>query len=369
MDLIDSLKNKSGSSGYDRTTDSLEGLGDKTSGGLLGADGKALISSDVQDLSDTLSVNAKKLNGVTPNNLAAGAKMDIQDVPNPTAITAIQLGLSKPGTAQTITPPADMALNSTVAKDATVSKPGIAQTITPPTDMALNSTVAKDATVSKPGIAQIISSNSDITGIKSKVDNLPLSPAATGDKMDLIDSIKNKVGSSGYDRTTDSLEALGEGDVTAAEVWQYGSRTLTQMSTAVEIIPPVLDGTTINIYNDTTIGISLTGLGSLAGNTEIYMTCKSNPNVPDANAIFQISKTAGLKYLYQTKSPTAGDGVLAVSDVNVGNIVITLQPLSSAILPAMSNLFYDIKMITSSGAFVLTSGKLNILQTITQAVS
>ena len=60
---------------------------------------------------------------------------------------------------------------------------------------------------------------------------------------------------------------------------------------------------------------------------------------------------------------------MGVSDANVGNIVITLAPSSSAMLPVMSNLFYDIKMITSSGAFVLTSGKLNILQTVTQAVS
>ena len=43
---------------------------------------------------------------------------------------------------------------------------------------ALDSTVAKDATVSKPGTAQTISSNSDITAIKAKTDNLPASPAA-----------------------------------------------------------------------------------------------------------------------------------------------------------------------------------------------
>jgi hypothetical protein len=36
--------------------------------------------------------------------------------------------------------PTDMALDSTVAKDATVSKPGIAQTITPPATMALEAT-------------------------------------------------------------------------------------------------------------------------------------------------------------------------------------------------------------------------------------
>jgi hypothetical protein len=46
----------------------------------------------------------------------SGDKMDLIDVPNATAVTAIQNGLSKPATAQTITPPADMALNSTVMK-------------------------------------------------------------------------------------------------------------------------------------------------------------------------------------------------------------------------------------------------------------
>ena len=38
---------------------------------MAGADGKAVISTDVQDLSGTLSVNAKKLNGAAPNNAAA----------------------------------------------------------------------------------------------------------------------------------------------------------------------------------------------------------------------------------------------------------------------------------------------------------
>lgn len=59
---------------------------------------------------------------------STGAKMDIIDAPNATAVTAIQSGLSKPGTAQTITAPADMALNSTVAKEATLgNRPTLAQ--------------------------------------------------------------------------------------------------------------------------------------------------------------------------------------------------------------------------------------------------
>jgi hypothetical protein len=52
-----------------------------------------------------------------------GDKMDIVDAPNATAVTAIQNGLSKPATAQTITPPTDMALNSTVMKAADYTAP------------------------------------------------------------------------------------------------------------------------------------------------------------------------------------------------------------------------------------------------------
>jgi hypothetical protein len=41
---------------------------------MVGSDGRALISSDAQDLSGTLSVNAKKLNAATPNNAIAAPK-------------------------------------------------------------------------------------------------------------------------------------------------------------------------------------------------------------------------------------------------------------------------------------------------------
>jgi hypothetical protein len=49
-----------------------------TNSAIFGTDGKALISTDAQDVSGTLSVNAKKLNGATPNNLAG---TDVLDAP------------------------------------------------------------------------------------------------------------------------------------------------------------------------------------------------------------------------------------------------------------------------------------------------
>lgn len=46
-------------------------IGKKLKDWVLGTDNKSLISTDAQDLSATLSVNAKKLNTATPNNLSS----------------------------------------------------------------------------------------------------------------------------------------------------------------------------------------------------------------------------------------------------------------------------------------------------------
>jgi hypothetical protein len=126
--------------------------------------------------------------GADPSDLICQVQAFISTVV--TNIDATISSRSAPGTAQTITAPADMALNSTVAKEATLttkiptalsftgSNVNAESKITAaPSDMALNSTVAKDATVSKPGTAQTISSNADITAIKAKTDNLPADPA------------------------------------------------------------------------------------------------------------------------------------------------------------------------------------------------
>ena len=183
---------------------------------------------------------------------------------------------------------------------------------------------------------------------------------------DNTDIIKIYVTTFGLDTTRFNAITRFYEDDTSANIWENATRTLTQ--TALEIASTV-KGSEINIYNDTSISFSLTGLGSLSGYTEIYFTCKSNINVPDENSIFQISQTGGLLYLYQTSIPESTDGSLTVDDEGVGNITIKLAPTSAAMLPNISGLSYDVKLITATDANVLTSEKLNILQTITQAVS
>jgi hypothetical protein len=75
----------------------------------------------------------------------------------------------------------DVGLTSTVtgridAAISTRSAPGTAQVITPPADMALNSTVAKDSTVLKTA-NYTAPDNASITAIKAKTDTLPTDPA------------------------------------------------------------------------------------------------------------------------------------------------------------------------------------------------
>ncbi len=108
MDLVDALKNKSGSSGFDRTTDSLEGLGDKVSGltaqqtrdamALALTGGTSIIEDSVDDKLDDIPTTPL-LTGDTrlPSSgviSIAGDKMNLIDAPNATAITAIQAGVA-----------------------------------------------------------------------------------------------------------------------------------------------------------------------------------------------------------------------------------------------------------------------------------
>jgi hypothetical protein len=197
-------------------------------------------------------------------NLTASTKVDLVDAPNGTAVTAIQNGLSKPGTAQTIT--ANQAVNvaqwggANIVTPAVTGSPvvtlggtqaayapskagdkmdiadvpsatGLAAVVKGIWD-ALTSGLITSGSIGKKladwvvgtitanqavNVAQWGGSNiatPAVTGepvVTLGATQAAYGPAKAGDAMDLVDSLKNKSGSSGYSRTTDSLEALGEG--------------------------------------------------------------------------------------------------------------------------------------------------------------
>jgi hypothetical protein len=185
--------------------------------------------------------------------------------------------------------------------------------------------------------------------------------------VDINDVVKVYVIGLGGDVSTPDIITRFYEEADAFSVWEYESRTITQ--SAVELAA-IVAGTDINIYNDTSVSIPITGLGVLTGWTEIIFTVKYNATVVDASSVIQITKNHGLLRLYGVTTPTAGDGVLTINSESAGNITLTLAPASSAILPSTTTaLYYDVKLITASAATILTSGRMNILQSVTRAVT
>jgi hypothetical protein len=127
--------------------------------------------------------------------------MDLVNVPNAIGLAAIGTAvwavttrtLSSFGTLV-----ADAATAVWAAATRTLSAFGFTVAITPPADMALNSTVAKDATVMK-AVSYTAPDNADIALIKAKTDIIPALPSAVGSPMTLTsdyDAAKNAASSS-----------------------------------------------------------------------------------------------------------------------------------------------------------------------------
>jgi len=159
---------------------------------------------------------------------------------------------------------------------------------------------------------------------------------------------------------------LTSAGLTAADVWNYVTRTLTQSIAAVTP-PPVISGSVITVLRGETILLSFTGLGSLTGRTKLWFTYKSDTAQADTQAIIQVEETAGLIYLNGNVA-SAGQGSLVVTDATSGSVTVTLTPAASlALLPGPGR--YDVQMGSSGVIRTLTGGVMSILGDVTRAVS
>lgn len=221
--------------------------------------------------------------------------------------------------------------------------------------------------------------------------------AVAGDAMDLIATLKHIAGSSGYDRTTDSLEAVGaratnldaaistRSSHTAADVWSVATRTLTSFGTLIAdiwayatrtltqtaaSIAAAISGDTITVIRGDTMSVSLTGLGSLADNIKVYFTVKNHEADADSASTLMVEKTDGLKYINGAAAVTAGNGTLVIDDEPTGNITITVAAVEIAKL-GLGSYVYDVQIVRSSGIPVTTLAKGSFIVTddITRAVS
>jgi hypothetical protein len=152
---------------------------------------------------------------------------------------------------------------------------------------------------------------------------------------------------------------------TAAEIWGYATRTLTQTAAA---IASILTGSTITVPRGDTISITLTGLGSLAGRTKLWFTVKGNNENTDIQSIIQIEENAGLTYFNGEVAATPADGSVTVDDEDAGDITITLIASRSAELEVTNKLVYDVQVLATT-VTTLTSGDFIVSGDVTRATS
>jgi len=188
-----------------------------------------------------------------------------------------------------------------------------------------------------------------------------------------LDTIDTNVDSILDDTGTDipaSIAALN--DLSAAEVWAYSSRTLTQSAASVA---SAVAGSVITITRGDTLSAALTNIGALTGYVSLDFTVKKNQDDTDANAILRIRLNAtgtgdGLITINKVSSDlTAANGSITIDDAATGDITIALAAEETDDLVAHSGYFYDVQMITATAVTTLTEGICNVAPDVTRAVA
>jgi hypothetical protein len=227
-----------------------------------------------------------------------------------------------------------------------------------------------------PQCVDLSTTGSNVTAIKAKTDNLPADPADDSDIDAQLAAVKTVV---------DAIKTETDGHPTAAEVWSYGTRTLTNSTTGA--VTPA-EGDTLEVTKDATIIINFTGLGDISAydddttdeEDKVWFTAKENLDDPDSSAVIQIHTLypAGttppdtLDYI-NGAAATATEGTFQFTDLVAGNATLTLAAAAAADLPiyAVSPLYWDIKILDYSAGTVsvLASGEMYIYGTPTKSIA
>lgn len=154
---------------------------------------------------------------------------------------------------------------------------------------------------------------------------------------------------------------------TAAQIWAYASRTLTQSAAQVA---DVLAGGPIRATRGDTFSLSLTGLGSITGRQALWFTVKAAPRTdPDSASKVQVTEAGGLLYL-NGAAGTSGHGAITVDSAALGNLTIVVAAAATAQLAAPVAWSYDVQWKDATGLIhTLTSGSFLVDADVTWATS
>jgi len=160
-----------------------------------------------------------------------------------------------------------------------------------------------------------------------------------------------------FDNDSDSLEGIsdggGVGGASAAQVWSYSSRVLTQ---TLAQIAAIIAGAKVTIHRGDTLVLPFPGLGDITGRSKIWFTVKEKRGDPaDTAALIQVFETVGtgdvdgLLFINGAAAATIGNGSIVVDDAVAGDITITIAAVEVAKLVASNQRVYDVQMVTTGG--------------------
>ena len=153
---------------------------------------------------------------------------------------------------------------------------------------------------------------------------------------------------------------------TAAEIWAYASRTLTQSAASVAA---AVSGDSITIKRGDSLSASLTDIGALTGYTTIWFTVKDKLSDPDTASIIQIDTDTGLLYVNGGAAANAANGAITVDDAATGDITITLQEAETDDLIPAHGLYYDVQVLNGGDVTTLTEGPCHITGDVTRSIT
>lgn len=176
--------------------------------------------------------------------------------------------------------------------------------------------------------------------------------------------------------TGEALDNAGGGNaVTAENIWEYPSRTITGATVSGAEIADVLDNDIITIRRGDSISISFTGLGVLTGYTSLWFTIANTKqrNEADSTSRIHIRKNAsdsgdGLLYLNSEPAANAALGEITIDDASAGDITVTLDENASYLLVPVDNKPFDIQMLKDGNISTLREGVANITADVTRAI-
>ena len=167
--------------------------------------------------------------------------------------------------------------------------------------------------------------------------------------------------------TAASIAALN--DVSAADIWGYASRTLTQTLAA---ITAALSGDDVTITRGDEMTLAFTGLGSVSGYKNIWFTVKKSVSYTDAQSVLMVDADTGLLYVQGAAPTAAANGSISVDDADAGDITIVVAAVETAKLTIESGIHYDVQwMDADDDIHTLTIGleKATVSADVTRSTS